>query len=118
LNDIATRTRRKWGEARVVNQWLPQRTVDLRGLSFDTGLNPQRSLADTAPIKSVAQNHQSRAIVDSASRILLTVQRGSRSVAAGRAVEFAMIETVTAFLGVISASIFLAHAFDGFRSRA
>jgi hypothetical protein len=30
----------------------------------------------------------------------------------------AMIETVTAFLGVISAGIFLAHAFDGFRSRA
>jgi hypothetical protein len=29
-----------------------------------------------------------------------------------------MIETVTAFLGVISAGIFLAHAFDGFRSRA
>jgi hypothetical protein len=30
---------------------------------------------------------------------------------------FAMIETVTAFLGLISAGIFLAHAFDGFRSR-
>jgi len=28
-----------------------------------------------------------------------------------------MIETVTAFLGLISAGIFLAHAFDGFRSR-
>jgi len=27
---------------------------------------------------------------------------------------FAMIETVTAFLGLISAGIFLAHAFDGF----
>lgn len=29
----------------------------------------------------------------------------------------AMIETVTAFFGLISASIFLAHALDGFRSR-
>ncbi len=29
-----------------------------------------------------------------------------------------MIETVTAFLGLMSAGIFLAHAFDGFRSRA
>jgi hypothetical protein len=30
---------------------------------------------------------------------------------------FVMIETVTAFFGLISASIFLAHAFDGYRSR-
>jgi hypothetical protein len=29
-----------------------------------------------------------------------------------------MIETVTAFLGLVSAGIFLAHAFEGFRSRA
>jgi len=29
-----------------------------------------------------------------------------------------MIETVTALLGLISAGIFLAHAFDGYRSRA
>jgi hypothetical protein len=29
-----------------------------------------------------------------------------------------MIEMVTAFLGLMSAGIFLAHAFDGFRSRA
>jgi hypothetical protein len=29
-----------------------------------------------------------------------------------------MIETVTAFLGLISGGIFLAHAFEGFRSRA
>jgi hypothetical protein len=31
---------------------------------------------------------------------------------------FAMIETVTAFLGLFSAGIFIAHAFEGFRSRA
>ena len=31
---------------------------------------------------------------------------------------FAMIETVTALLGLVSAGIFLAHAFEGFRSRA
>jgi hypothetical protein len=29
-----------------------------------------------------------------------------------------MIETVTAFLGLFSAGIFLAHAFEGYRSRA
>jgi hypothetical protein len=37
---------------------------------------------------------------------------------AGAQRTFAMIETITAFLGLISAGIFLAHAFDGFRSRA
>jgi hypothetical protein len=29
-----------------------------------------------------------------------------------------MIETVTAVLGLVSAGIFIAHAFDGYRSRA
>jgi hypothetical protein len=29
----------------------------------------------------------------------------------------AMIEMVTAFFGLLSASIFLAHAFEGYRSR-
>jgi len=29
-----------------------------------------------------------------------------------------MMETVTAIFGLVSAGIFLAHAFDGFRSRA
>jgi len=28
-----------------------------------------------------------------------------------------MIETVTAFFGVLSASILVAHAYDGFRTR-
>jgi hypothetical protein len=50
--------------------------------------------------------------------ILLTVQRGSRSVRDGAQRKLAMIETVTAVLGLMSAGIFLAHAFDGFRSRA
>jgi hypothetical protein len=39
-------------------------------------------------------------------------------VVAGAQRTFAMIETVTAFLGLFSAGIFLAHAFEGFRSRA
>jgi hypothetical protein len=29
-----------------------------------------------------------------------------------------MIETVTVFFALVSASIFLAHAYDGYRSRA
>jgi hypothetical protein len=50
--------------------------------------------------------------------ILLTVQRGGRSVSAGAQKDFAMFDTVTAFLGLVSVGIFLAHAFEGFRSRA
>jgi len=50
--------------------------------------------------------------------ILLTVQRGGRSVPAGAQKDFAMFETVTAFLGLISVGIFAAHALEGFRSRA
>jgi hypothetical protein len=29
-----------------------------------------------------------------------------------------MIETVTALMGLVSAGIFIAHAFEGYRSRA
>jgi hypothetical protein len=36
----------------------------------------------------------------------------------GRKRIFAMIETVTTLLGLVSAGIFLAHAFEGYRSRA
>jgi hypothetical protein len=32
--------------------------------------------------------------------------------------KFAMIETVTAVMGLVSAGIFLAHAFEGLRYRA
>jgi hypothetical protein len=50
--------------------------------------------------------------------ILLTV-RGAMALCSCRDVkDFAMIETVTAFLGLFSAGIFIAHAFEGFRSRA
>jgi hypothetical protein len=36
----------------------------------------------------------------------------------GRKGRLAMIGTVTAVMGLVSAGIFLAHAFEGFRSRA
>jgi hypothetical protein len=39
------------------------------------------------------------------------------SVLQGALRTIAMIETVTAFFGFISASIFLAHAYEGYRSR-
>jgi hypothetical protein len=37
---------------------------------------------------------------------------------AGRKGRFAMFETMTALMGLVGAGIFLAHAFEGIRSRA
>jgi hypothetical protein len=68
--------------------------------------------------QTVARNHQSSRIFDSDEGILLTVQRRSRWVRAGPQWTVAMIETITAVMGLVSAGIFLAHAFEGFRSRA
>jgi hypothetical protein len=50
--------------------------------------------------------------------ILLTVRGGASFCPRGAQRIFAMVETVTAILGLFSAGIFLAHAFDGFRTRA
>jgi hypothetical protein len=46
------------------------------------------------------------------------VQGDSRFVRAEERKDVAMIEMIAVFFGLFSASIFLAHAFDGFRSRA
>jgi hypothetical protein len=50
--------------------------------------------------------------------ILLTVRGAASFSPRGAQRIFAMIETVTAVLGLFSAGIFLAHAFEGFRTRA
>jgi hypothetical protein len=50
--------------------------------------------------------------------ILLTVQGDSRFSRAEARKDVAMIEMITVFFGLFSAGIFLAHAFDGYRSRA
>jgi hypothetical protein len=69
---------------------------------------------------SVAANHHLTADRRFAGRILLTVQGRSRSlrVRRGRKGSSEMIETVTAVMGLVSAGIFLAHAYEGFRTRA
>jgi len=46
------------------------------------------------------------------------VQGARRLVVPGRKRNFAMFEAVTAFMGLVSAGVFLAHAFEGVRSRA
>jgi hypothetical protein len=50
--------------------------------------------------------------------ILLTVQSDSRFVLIGVQRDLAMIEVIAVFFDLFSAGIFLAHAFDGYRSRA
>jgi hypothetical protein len=46
------------------------------------------------------------------------VQGLGRFLACGVARMFAMIEMLSAVMGLVSAGIFLAHAFEGYRSRA
>jgi hypothetical protein len=70
------------------------------------------------PGEGVAPNHQSDCDFCSRLEILLTVRpRVSFLSSKGGSRTDAMIETVTAFFGFISASIFLAHAYEGYRSR-
>jgi hypothetical protein len=88
--DIAFRTRRKWGEPRDGESMVVAKTV--------------------------APNHQSDSEFRSWEEFLLTVQDGGRFVRAGAYWTPAMNEAITAILGLISVGIFLAHAFDGFRS--
>jgi hypothetical protein len=66
----------------------------------------------------VAPNPQSAPILKSRPRILLTVRACASFCRCGAQRTFAMFETVTAFMGLVGACIFLAHAFEGVRSRA
>jgi hypothetical protein len=68
---------------------------------------------------SVAPNPHSTPIVAPLTEILLTVQGRTRSLGCkGRIWNLTMIETVSALMGLVSAGIFLAHAFEGYRTRA
>jgi len=92
-----------------VNQWLRWQPVDLRGyrlriLHFLTKL--LREIISQIPFSLLRRNP-----FDCATPGSFCPRHGAER-------KFAMIETVTAFLGLMSAGIFLAHAFDGFRSRA
>jgi hypothetical protein len=95
--------------ASVVNQSLPGEPVDLRVRI--TSLVPLSDKLLQQIITSSGSLALPRNLFDCAT---------ARSFcdAQGRKGTFAMIETVTAFLGLVSAGIFLAHAFEGYRSRA
>ncbi|MCP3389828.1 hypothetical protein NLM27_13700 [Bradyrhizobium sp. CCGB12] len=68
---------------------------------------------------SVAPNPHSTPIVAPLTEILLTVQGRTRFLGRkGGIWNLTMIETVSALMGLVSAGIFLAHAFEGYRTRA
>jgi hypothetical protein len=87
--------------ADVVNDWLLWRAVDLRG-----GRRLLRQIISRVRFSFPAGNS-----FDCAAGHVVLFAIGAQRI-------FAMIETVTAFLGLFSAGIFIAHAFEGFRSRA
>jgi hypothetical protein len=95
----------------VVNQWLFAVPVDLRA----------KTAVSLAPFETpVAENPRSSRIVRVGPGMFLTVQARHRflHVRSGRKGLTAMFETMTAMMGLLGAGIFLAHAFEGIRSRA
>jgi hypothetical protein len=108
--------------AGVVNQWLRLGPVDLREFAR-TGHVPicnafaWAKLACPAKLLHQILNRIRFSMSRRNSFDCATRQSLGRSGLATQG-KTAMIETVTALLGLISAGIFLAHAFEGFRARA
>ena len=92
--------------ADVVNDWLLWRAVDLRSGARALGAALLRQI-----ISRVRSSFPAGNSFDCAAGHVVLFALGAQRI-------FAMIETVTAFLGLFSAGIFIAHAFEGFRSRA
>jgi hypothetical protein len=101
----------------VVNQWLPGRPADARVEENKAPPAIRRRFASKLTnllYQSISQlriSIRARNPFDCARPHVVLSGPGAQGI-------FAMIETVTAFLGLVSAGIFLAHAFEGFRSRA
>jgi hypothetical protein len=101
------------GESReVVNQWLPWRPVDLPTSRAEPSLLqgplPHRLLRQITT--RLRFSMRTANLFDCATGLVVLSGHGEKG--------HTMIETVTAFLGLVSAGIFLAHALDGLRSRA
>jgi hypothetical protein len=97
----------------VVNQWLPF-AAPSSPLIYGPRLPALSRFQTTCCIKSsVGADLQFRQmnLFDCASLQSFCARAGAHR-------KFAMIETVTAVMGLVSAGIFLAHAFEGYRSRA
>jgi hypothetical protein len=93
----------------VVNQWLRSHAVELRA-------RPDRPvpLSDNLLHQIITRpdlRFRQLNLFDCAGKQSFCALAGAQR-------KFAMIETVTAVMGLVSAGIFLAHAFEGYRSRA
>lgn len=95
----------------VVNQWLRAVPVNMQAKTA-VSLHPFET--------PVAEKPRSSRIVRMRPGMFLTVQARHRflHVRSGCQGKFAMFETMTAMMGLVGAGIFLAHAFEGIRSRA
>jgi len=106
--------------ASVVNQTLPRAPADLRARTEWIAHEPGRFSPCLVPLSNnLLQQIITRPDLRRRPRNLFDCAT-ARSFCGwqGRKGTFAMIETVTAVMGLVSAGIFLAHAFEGYRSRA
>jgi hypothetical protein len=87
--------------------------------AFSVDLRSAGALLCARAGQAVARNPHSTPVVALLTGILLTVQGRTRLLASkGGIWKLTMIETVSALMGLVSAGIFLAHAFEGYRTRA
>jgi hypothetical protein len=99
---IAARTRRKWGERCLGKSFVAQAASVATGQLGGRCCSKSSLTFESLTVRG----------------ILLTVQGdGAFGSTAGHGIDI-MFEAVTAFFGVMSASIFIAHAVDGYRSRS
>jgi len=97
----------------VVNQWLRSHAVELRPRP-DPSVPPSDNLLHQIITRPDLRFRQLN-LFDCARKQSFCGLAGVPREVYGK---FAMIETVTAVMGLVSAGIFLAHAFEGYRSRA
>ena len=106
--------------SRVVNEWLPCASVDLRGPALRFTVYAPFVAAILYRIQTICCSKSSLAAHLECGQLNLFDCATARSFGglAGAQRICAMIETVTAVMGLVSVGIFLAHAFEGYRSRA
>ena len=114
--DIASGTRRKWGEP---PRGEPKVTAAGREITGPEPAIAGQSGPCPVPLSdNLLQQIITRPDLRFRQLNLFDCAAPQSFGAAGAQRKLAMIETVTAVMGLVSAGIFLAHAFEGFRSRA
>jgi hypothetical protein len=107
----------------VVNQWLPQISLGSTGLPGVIAASPAKDVRFSLRLSRFQTICCSKSSLGPDIRVrprnlFDCAARWPFGGLQGRKGNFAMIETVTAVMGLVSAVIFLAHALEGYRSRA